>query len=107
MLALRPGCECCDKDLPPDSTDARICSFECTFCVTCAEGVLRGVCPNCGGSLDLKAPDRTERVGCPYCGSLLDCDRGDLKLLHALDKPAFDLAIPIGTVMNRIFRARV
>jgi hypothetical protein len=51
MLELRPGCECCDVDLPPDSTDARICSFECTFCVKCAEGVLRGRCPNCGGEL--------------------------------------------------------
>ena len=51
MLELRPGCECCDVDLPPDSTDARICSFECTFCVTCAEGVLAGRCPNCGGEL--------------------------------------------------------
>jgi uncharacterized protein len=49
MLELRPGCECCDKDLPPDSTEARICSFECTFCVECAEGVLAGRCPNCGG----------------------------------------------------------
>ena len=54
-------------------------------------------CPNCGGSLDLKAPDRTERVGCPYCGSLLDCDKGELRLLHALDKPAFKLDLPIGT----------
>ena len=51
MLELRPGCECCDVDLPPDSTDARICSFECTFCVKCAEGVLGGRCPNCGGEL--------------------------------------------------------
>jgi hypothetical protein len=51
MLALRPGCECCDKDLPPDSTEARICSFECTFCAACAEGVLRGICPNCGGEM--------------------------------------------------------
>lgn len=49
MLQLRPGCECCDKDLPPESPDARICSFECTFCVDCVEGVLAGVCPNCGG----------------------------------------------------------
>ena len=51
MLALRPGCECCDKDLPPDSTDARICSFECTFCAACADGVLQGICPNCGGEM--------------------------------------------------------
>lgn len=51
MLDLRPGCECCDKDLPPDSTDARICSFECTFCASCADSVLRNTCPNCGGEL--------------------------------------------------------
>ena len=51
MLALRPGCECCDRDLPADSLLARICSFECTFCRDCAEGVLGGSCPNCGGEL--------------------------------------------------------
>ena len=49
MLALRPGCECCNVDLPPDSPDARICSFECTFCARCVEGKLQGRCPNCGG----------------------------------------------------------
>ncbi len=51
MLELRPSCECCDKDLPPDSADARICSFECTFCVACADDALGGTCPNCGGEL--------------------------------------------------------
>lgn len=51
MLQLRPNCECCDKDLPPDSTDAVICSFECTFCKACAETVLGGRCPNCSGEL--------------------------------------------------------
>jgi hypothetical protein len=50
MLELRPNCECCDADLPPDSDQAVICSFECTFCRTCAEGILKGRCPNCGGS---------------------------------------------------------
>lgn len=50
MLQMRPGCECCDKDLPPDSTEAMICSFECTFCRDCAAGKLHGKCPNCGGS---------------------------------------------------------
>lgn len=49
MLQMRPGCECCDRDLPPDSTEAMICSFECTFCVDCVEQRLHGVCPNCGG----------------------------------------------------------
>ena len=51
MLELRPNCECCDADLPPDSPDARICTFECTFCAACAEGRLGGICPNCGGNL--------------------------------------------------------
>jgi hypothetical protein len=51
MLELRPNCECCDIDLPPASLDARICTFECTFCVNCAERVLAGNCPNCGGEL--------------------------------------------------------
>jgi hypothetical protein len=59
VLALRPNCECCDKDLPPSSTDARICSFECTFCASCAQGILRGVCPNCGGEL-VTRPRRPE-----------------------------------------------
>ena len=48
MLELRPNCERCDRDLPPDA-DARICSYECTFCAECAEGPLANVCPNCGG----------------------------------------------------------
>jgi uncharacterized protein len=72
MLALRPGCECCDVDLPADSTLAMICSFECTFCVTCAKDKLSGVCPNCGGELVrrpirpaaklAKYPPSTERI---------------------------------------------
>ena len=51
MLQLRPGCECCNRDLPADSPLARICSFECTFCADCAELRLAGTCPNCGGEL--------------------------------------------------------
>lgn len=51
MLQLRPNCECCDTDLPPGSPDARICSFECTFCRTCSEQRLARQCPNCGGEL--------------------------------------------------------
>ena len=46
MLKLKPNCECCDRDLPPDAEDARICSFECTFCATCASERLAGICPN-------------------------------------------------------------
>ena len=51
MLELRPNCENCDTDLAPNSTEARVCSFECTFCAPCADGALEGVCPNCGGNL--------------------------------------------------------
>ena len=72
MLALRPNCECCNRDLPPDSREALICSFECTFCRRCVEDILDGVCPNCGGELVsrpvrsasklLKYPASVERV---------------------------------------------
>ncbi|WP_454255264.1 DUF1272 domain-containing protein [Pseudomonas sp. Marseille-Q8238] len=56
MLELRPGCECCDCDLPADSTEALICSFECTFCLACAQA-LQLCCPNCSGEL-LRRPIR-------------------------------------------------
>ena len=49
MLELRPNCEYCDKDLPPSASDARICTYECTFCSNCVETILKNVCPNCGG----------------------------------------------------------
>ena len=80
MLQLRPNCECCDRDLPPDSAQARICTFECTFCADCADAVFGGICPNCGGNLVprpirpaaklAKYPASIERVrkahgGCP------------------------------------------
>ncbi len=51
MLDLRPSCECCDRDLPPDSPDAVICSFECTFCTDCRDRLPGQRCPNCGGEL--------------------------------------------------------
>jgi hypothetical protein len=49
MLELRPNCELCDRDLPPHAVDARICSYECTYCADCVENVLHNVCPTCGG----------------------------------------------------------
>jgi hypothetical protein len=81
MLQLRPSCECCDSDLPPDAANAMICSFECTFCKSCADTKLHGICPNCGGDLVrrprrpaaklLKYPASTERVHKPQgCGNL-------------------------------------
>ena len=60
MLQLRPNCECCDKDLQPNAADARICSYECTFCAECVEQVLHNVCPNCGGGF---APRPIRPVG--------------------------------------------
>lgn len=59
MLELRPNCECCDVDLPPDAP-AFICTFECTFCETCTDEVFKGICPNCGGDLQ-KRPIRPIR----------------------------------------------
>jgi uncharacterized protein len=56
-LELRPNCESCDKDLPPNSVAARICTFECTFCANCVENILHNVCPNCGGGFE-KRPIR-------------------------------------------------
>jgi hypothetical protein len=80
MLQLRPNCECCNQDLPNESTDARICTFECTFCSDCASTRLHGICPNCGGELVVRPrrpaeklaryPASTERVFKPAgCGA--------------------------------------
>ena len=78
MLELRPNCECCNDDLPPESPNARICSFECTFCVSCADK-FDDICPNCSGELVTrprrprsklaKFPASTDRVYNPAgCG---------------------------------------
>jgi uncharacterized protein len=67
MLELRPNCECCDRDLPPD-VEAVICTLECTFCPECARGILRGVCPNCGGNLSTR-PIRPARLLAKYPAS--------------------------------------
>ena len=80
MLQLRPNCECCNRDLPSESDDAFICTFECTFCADCARTVLKHVCPNCGGELVrrprrpadslAKYPASTERIFKPHgCGN--------------------------------------
>ncbi len=79
MLQLRPSCERCNVDLPPQSTQALICSFECTFCADCVATHLHGVCPNCGGELVrrprrlgeslVRHPASTERVFKPRGGA--------------------------------------
>ncbi|TDF83726.1 DUF1272 domain-containing protein [Pseudomonas sp. H9] len=68
MLELRPCCECCGRDLPGDSQDALICSFECTFCNDCNEQQLKGQCPNCGGEL-VKRPARAPEKLAKYPAS--------------------------------------
>lgn len=69
MLQLRPNCECCNKDLAAESAEARICSFECTFCASCADSVLGGKCPNCGGEL-VTRPRRSETALAKYPASI-------------------------------------
>ena len=78
MLELRPNCECCDRDLPPDSRIARICTYECTFCADCVETHLGGRCPNCGGDFTRRPirppemlarhPASTERITKAHAG---------------------------------------
>ena len=79
MLELRPTCENCNKPLPPAATDARICSYECTFCADCVERVLFDVCPNCGGGFAPR-PIRpaTDRKG----GNFLGNDPAGTKVRH-------------------------
>lgn len=77
MLEIRPSCECCDRDIAATSTDVLICSYECTWCRDCADRVLRGMCPNCGGELVRRPvpsaarlagdPPSTRRVFNPDC----------------------------------------
>ena len=91
-LELRPNCEFCDRDLPPTSIDARICTYECTFCAECVDSRLWNVCPNCGGNFTprpirpatewrpgvsaFKQPPSTERRSLNY-------DHGDVeKFVH-------------------------
>lgn len=63
MLQLRPNCECCNRDLAPDADNALICSFECTFCRSCAESILKGRCPNCGGELVARPRRPASKLG--------------------------------------------
>jgi uncharacterized protein len=68
MLLMKPNCECCNRDLPPESREAMICSFECTFCSDCASVRLQGKCPNCGGKFE-RRPVRPEGAAHQYPAS--------------------------------------
>ena len=94
MLELRPSCEHCNTPLPPDSTEAMICSFECTFCRHCASTVLDNVCPNCGGGF-CQRPNRPQ---------------ADLKNGNNLAKyPAGSRVVykPVDVERHRAFAARI
>lgn len=68
MLEIRPNCEHCNKDLPNTSTEAMICSFECTYCQECALEVFENVCPSCGGNF-VHRPIRPEKMVTKYPAS--------------------------------------
>ncbi len=76
MLELRPNCECCDKDLAPDSSEAMICTFECTFCRECAETVFNRTCPNCGGNFSAR-PIRPNNLLTKYPASTVRVHRSN------------------------------
>lgn len=85
MLELRPTCENCNKPLPPESLEARICTYECTFCAACVEAVLHDVCPNCAGGF---AP-RPVRPAKNWKGdSFLGKDPASTKVRHRPVDPA-------------------
>lgn len=99
MLILRPNCELCDKDLPADSTEAMICTYECTFCEFCVKNVLQNVCPNCGGGFCRRPirpdqahrervslvhqPASTQRVHTPYTVEQIKAFSQSVKNKHA------------------------
>lgn len=87
-LELRPNCEWCDKDLPPEATEARICSYECTFCADCVEEKLSNVCPNCGGGFERRPirPAEAHRPGVSRAHQLPSDRRVHLK--HSRDEIA-------------------
>ena len=102
MLELRPNCEYCDVDLPPDSPIACICTYECTFCRHCVEQVLNNVCPNCGGGFEARPirpaneyraglscthqPASTERVHSPYSRQEIDEFAQAIKSIPPLER---------------------
>ncbi|QFT57291.1 hypothetical protein FIU94_00520 [Sulfitobacter sp. THAF37] len=81
MLEIRPNCEMCDRDLPPESTEARICSYECTFCADCVETVLHNVCPNCAGGFAARPirPRQARRPGVSLAHQPAGTQRRSLK----------------------------
>ena len=82
MLELRPNCELCDRDLPPDSAEARICTYECTYCADCVETVLHNVCPTCGGGFAPR-PIRPKKAWWPEKSLGLENHPASTKRVHS------------------------
>lgn len=101
-LEIRPNCECCDCDLPPNAETAMICTYECTFCADCVEHVLGNVCPNCGGGfaprpirpvterrdgLSLaKRPASTKRMYTPYSRAEIEAFSAGVRHIKPRDR---------------------
>ena len=85
MLAIRPICENCGKALPNESTEAMICTFECTFCSDCVNKILYNVCPNCGGGFE-KRPVRPKE-------KLLKYPANEERYLKPVEKEKFELLL--------------
>ena len=94
MLELRPTCENCNKPLPPESTEAMICTFECTFCAACVERVLHNVCPNCGGGFSPR-PIRPRKnwKGDNFLGKYPASQNVKYRPVNTADHEAFSSAI--------------
>ena len=94
MLELRPTCENCNTALPPDCPATRICSYECTFCAACVEGVLANVCPNCGGGFTAR-PVRPARDW--KGGNFLGKDPASTRVWHK----------PVDAALHAMFAAKL
>lgn len=92
MLEIRQYCENCAKPLPNDSDEAMICSYECTFCVTCVENILENVCPNCGGGLE-KRPTRPKASAAKHPPS-------DKKIVKPVDQKTFAPLLAKNKIIN-------
>ena len=97
MLILKPSCEHCNTPLPPDSTEAMICTFECTFCTKCVEEVLQNVCPNCAGGFCLRPirpkQDWIDKVSLEYYSAETEITHKpvDVKVQQALIKKVVEI----------------
>ena len=96
MLALRPNCERCDVDLPPEAAHARICSYECTFCQPCVDA-LENVCPNCGGGF-VPRPIRPRRAGRPATGLVNDPPDTERRRMSYSDEDAAALTATLRSI---------